>query len=154
MRYWIATIAVVALGLGTAAVAQDEDAVNAIATQWAEAWNAGDMDTVGALYTEDSDYVDAFGEAVKGKAEIQAGLTEMHSTVYEGTKLSVETTAVQFVKPDVAISDTVWEFTDVPTVEGVSAPAKGQSTVVLVKEGEAWKIAVHRTRIPVAPPEE
>jgi uncharacterized protein (TIGR02246 family) len=135
-------------------VAEDEEAVKAVASQWADGWNAGDLPAVGALYADDSDMVNFFGESAKGRAEIEASFTEIHSTVYKGSKISIETTAVHFVKPDVAVSDTVWELSDVPKTEGASAPTKGQSTVVVVKEGEAWKIVAHRTRIPTPAPGE
>lgn len=156
MRNWIAALAVLALalGLGSAAVADDADAVKAVATQWAEAWNAGDMEAVGALYADDSDYVNFFGQSVSGKAEIQASFSEIHSTVYKGSKISIETTSVQFVKPDVAVSDSVWELSNVPKTEGPAMPTKGQSTAVMVNEGGAWKIAAHRTRIPTPAPGE
>jgi uncharacterized protein (TIGR02246 family) len=154
MRNGIPVLAALALALGlaTPAVAGDEEAVKAVASQWAEAWNAGDMPAVGALYAEDADYINFFGESTKGRAEIEASFTEVHSTVYKGTKVSIEPTSVQFVKPDVAIFDTDWEFSDVPETEGPATPSKGQSTVVLVKQGEAWKITAHRTRIPTPAP--
>ena len=149
MRNWAAALAVLvlAVALAPAASAGDEDGVKAIGSAWAEAWNAGDMDAVAALYAEGADYVNFFGETFSGVPAIQAAFAEINSTVYEGTKIEVETVAVSFIKPDVAITDSEWKLTGIP--DGAPPlPTAGQSTVVAVKEGDAWKIAAHRARVP------
>jgi uncharacterized protein (TIGR02246 family) len=153
MRTWMAALAVLvlAVGLAPAAGAGDEDGVKAIGPAWAEAWNAGDMDAVAALYAEGADYVNFFGEAFKGVPAIQAAFAEINSTVYKGTKIEVETVAVSFIKPDVAITDSTWKITGVPA-GAPPLPTEGQSTVVAVKHGDAWKIAAHRARIPQSVP--
>ena len=149
MRSWMATLVALALAIGLAPAleAQDEEAVKAVAVSWAEAWNAGDMDALGALYAEESDYVSFFGEKSNGRAAIQATFAEISSTVYEGTKISIETRTLTFVKPDVVVSDTDWSLTEVPA-EAAALPTAGQSTAVMVKQDGAWKIVAHRARVP------
>ena len=157
MRRWISVLSAIALasGLAVFAVAQDasddEAAVKSIAGQWAEAWNAGDMKAIGDLYKDDSDYVDLFGQSHKGRTEIEASFGEISSTVYKGSKISIETKAVRFVKPDLAVLDSVWELEGVPEAEG-APPSKGQATVVCTKQDDGqWKIVAHRSRVPQAP---
>jgi uncharacterized protein (TIGR02246 family) len=156
MRNWIAALVVLTLAIGIAPVAgaQDasgeEQAVKAVGAAWAEAWNAGDMDAVGALYAEASDYVNFFGETSSGRSDIQSTFAEIHSTVYLGTKISIETTAVSFVKPDVVVSDSVWKLEGVPA-GGPDLPTAGQSTAVMVKQDGVWKIVAHRSRVPQPP---
>jgi uncharacterized protein (TIGR02246 family) len=154
MRNWIAALValVLAIGLAPAAGAQDseEQAVQAVTVAWEKGWNAGDMDAIGALYAEDSDYVNFFGEKTSGRAEIQASFAEINSTVYKGTKISIEPAALTFVKPDVAVSDTVWKITGLPA-GAPDVPAAGQSTAVMVKQDGAWKIVAHRSRVPQPP---
>jgi uncharacterized protein (TIGR02246 family) len=149
-RIVVLTAVLLAAALAPAVGAQEasdaEEAVKMVATQWQDAWNGGDMDAIGALYAEDSDYVDLFGETFKGREQIQANFTEIHSTVYNGGKISIETTSVQFVKPDVAVADSAWEMSGLAEAEGV--PSKGVSTAVMVKQDEDWKIVAHRTRVP------
>jgi uncharacterized protein (TIGR02246 family) len=135
--------------VGAQEASDAEEAVKMVATQWQDAWNGGDMDALGALYAEDADYVDLFGRTFKGREQIQANFSEVHSTAYEGAKISIETTSVQFVKPDVAVSDSAWEVTGHAEAEGV--PSKGVSTGVLVKQDGEWEIVAHRTRVPAPP---
>jgi uncharacterized protein (TIGR02246 family) len=154
MRNWMTALVVLtlAVGLAPAAGAQDSEemAVQAVATSWAEAWNAGDMDAIGALYAEASDYVNFFGETVTGRSAIQAAFAEINSTVYKGTKISIEPAALTFIKPDVAVSDTTWEITGLPA-GAPKVPTAGQSTAVMVKQDGGWKIVAHRSRVPQQP---
>ena len=158
MRKGMIALAVLVLAAGVAGlvVAQEttdeEAAVKMVATKWADAWNAGDMTAVGALYAEDADYVNFFGQSVSGRAQVEASFSEVHSTVYKGSKIVIETTAVRLIKPDVAISDSDWEMTGLPD-EGPGVPTKGASTAVMVKQDGEWKIAAHRTRVAAAPAE-
>ncbi|MGD8895391.1 MAG: SgcJ/EcaC family oxidoreductase [Acidobacteriota bacterium] len=159
MRKGMIVLAVLALASGMTGlvVAQEttdeEAALKAVGSQWADAWNAGDMTAVGALYAEDADYVNFFGQSFKGREQIEASFAEVHEGVYKGSKISIETTAVRLVKPDVAISDSAWEMTGLPEVEGPAMPSKGLSTAVMVKQDGEWKIAAHRTRVAAAPAE-
>ena len=149
MRNCTAALAVLvlALGLAPSAGAGDEEGVKAIAPAWAEAWNAGDMDAVAALYAEDADYVNFFGDTFKGVTAIQAAFAETHSAAYEGSKIEIETVAVSFITPDVAVTDSTWKLTGIP--DGAPPlPTEGQSTAVAVKQGDTWKITAHRARVP------
>ena len=108
MRKWIAVLGAIALASGLAVVAgaqdasDDEAAIKGLASKWAEAWNAGDMKAIGDLYTDDSDHVDIFGATQKGRAAIEANFGEMNSTVFKGTKISIEPQAGHVVKPELS----------------------------------------------------
>ncbi len=158
MRRWISVLSAIALasGLAVFAVAQDasddEEAVKSIVGQWAEAWNAGDMKAIGDLYKDDSDYVDLFGKSHKGRTDIEATFSQLNSTAYKGSKLSIDTKAIRFIKTDLAVADSVWEVTGLPKSEGPAPPSKGQATLVVAKQDDGqWKIVAHRTRVPQAP---
>ena len=158
MRKWIAAIGAVALASGLAVTvgaqdaSDDEEAVKNLGPQWVESWNAGDMKAIGDLYTDGSDYVDVSGVLYKGRADIEASIREINSTIYKGSTVSTEVTAVHFMKPDLAVADSVWEVSDIPKAEGAAPPSKGQSTIVAQKQTDGqWKIVAHRTRIPQSP---
>ena len=158
MRTLISLFVILAFagGFGALIFAQDtsadEEAVNMIAQKWAEAWNTGDMKAVAGLYTTDADYIGFTGEAVKSREEIEKTFTEMSSAAFKGAKISIQEPSIRFIKPDLAITDNTWEITDLPETEGEPPPASGLSTTVSVKQDGQWLIAVHRTRVPPAPP--
>ena len=152
MHKWITVLTALALALGLAplAAAQDEEAVKAVAHSWVEAWNAGDMDALGALYADDSNYTSFFGETLEGREAIQGAFTEMGTTVYKGSKLSIDIFSVSFPKPDVAVLDNSWKLTNVPE-GGPDLPTEGQATVVVARTGDAWEIVSHLNRVPQNP---
>ncbi len=131
---------------------EDQEAVSALATQWAEAWNRGDTQAIGDMYTDDADYIDTAGQAFKGREAIEASFAELMSTVFEGTKISIQMSASRFIKPDLVVGDSNWEITGLPEVEGEAPPSKGITTIVAVKQDGEWLITSHRSRILVAAP--
>jgi uncharacterized protein (TIGR02246 family) len=144
------------LSIGVLGVAQetstDEQAILANVDKWVEAWNQGDAKAIVSLYTADADYVRPTGDTFKGQQEIEDCITELMTNPYKGSKLAVETTSVRFIKPDLAVGDSTYEFTDVPEVEGQKPPTSGMATSVMVKQGDQWLIVAHRVRVPTLPP--
>jgi uncharacterized protein (TIGR02246 family) len=158
MRDFIIWIAVFMLAgvFSTALPAQepteDQEAVSALAPQWADAWNRGDAKAIGDMYTEDADLIEMSGQSVKGREAIEAAFADMMSTMFEGSKISIQMTATRFIKPDLVVGDSNWEITGLPEAEGEAPPSKGTSTIVAVKQDGQWLITTHRSRIPVAAP--
>ena len=131
---------------------EDQEAVNALAPQWAEAWNRGDAKAIGDMYTDEADYIETTGQAFKGREAIVTAVAEMMSTMCEGTEISIEMTSTRFIKPDLVVGDSNWEITGLPEAEGEAPPSKGTATVVAVKQDGQWLITAHRSRIPAAAP--
>jgi len=138
-----------------AAHGQDEGgdgaAIQAVAQKWIDAWNAGDMAGVAALYTEDADYEDVFGERHEGRAAIEQAFAESNSGPYQGSQLELESISFRMLGPSLAVSDTRWKVTGMPESDGPAAPAEGLSTAVFVAQGDGWLITAHRSRVPYSP---
>jgi uncharacterized protein (TIGR02246 family) len=147
----IGCLALVAPAAHTQDEGGDEAAVQAVAQKWIDAWNAGDMAGVAALYTEDADYEDVFGERHEGRAAIEQAFAEINSGPYQGSQLELETVATRMLSPTLAVSDTRWKMTGMPEGDGPAAPAEGLSTVVFVAQGGGWLITAHRSRVPYSP---
>jgi uncharacterized protein (TIGR02246 family) len=148
----IGCVALVAPAAHTQDEGGDEAAVQTAAQKWIEAWNAGDMAGVAALYTEDADYEDVFGERHEGRAAIEQAFAEINSGPYQGAQLELESISLRFMSPTVAVSDTRWKMTGMPEGDGPAAPAEGLSTAVFVAQGDQWLITAHRSRVPYTPP--
>jgi uncharacterized protein (TIGR02246 family) len=65
---------------------QPEDAARGLQ----EAWNAHDMEALGALFHEDARFVNRFGHYVRGTAEIVALHAPIHRTIYSDSTLDNE----------------------------------------------------------------
>jgi uncharacterized protein (TIGR02246 family) len=55
-----------------------------------EAWNAHDMEALGALFDADARFVNRFGHYVRGTAEIVALHAPIHQTIYSDSTLDNE----------------------------------------------------------------
>jgi uncharacterized protein (TIGR02246 family) len=143
----IASVIVLA---GTSLLAQDpavEQAIDAIAQKYSDAWKAGDAAGCASVYSEDADYVDFMGMTAKGRAAIQESLTQTLGS-FPGTSIQITRTGIRILSPDVVVSDGTWEVTGGTPAEG--APTKGFYTVVVAKQGDTWQIVANRAKVPPA----
>jgi uncharacterized protein (TIGR02246 family) len=105
-----------------------EQAIDAIAQKYSEAWKAGDAAGCASLYSDDADVVDFMGMSAKGKAAIQESITQTLST-YPGSSIQIVRTGIHPVSADVVVSDGTWEVTGAKAPEGrpETTPSSWQS---------------------------
>jgi uncharacterized protein (TIGR02246 family) len=121
-----------------------EQALDALAQKYTEAWKAGDPAGCASIYSDDADVVDFMGMSAKGKSAIQESLTKTLDT-YPGSSIQIVRTGIHVVSPEVVVSDGTWEITGAPAAERV--PSKGFYTVVAVRQGDAWQLVAGRTKV-------
>ncbi len=129
-------------------LAQDpamEQAVDALAQKWTEIWNSGNAADFASLYTEDADSVGFGGETRKGRAALVEGLGETMS-YYKGSRIKLLRTGLHVVSPDVVVTDGTWELTGGENPD--NEPTKGFYTFIFAKDGDAFRIAGHRAKVP------
>jgi uncharacterized protein (TIGR02246 family) len=122
----------------------DRHRIEALLVAVSEAWNAGDADAYGALFTEDASYVPVTGALARGRRQITDAHRELFarrpgSRMTRGTKADRE---IRFLTPDTAV------------VVGTGPGTTGaDSTVcfVAVRLGTEWRFA-HFQNTPVAQP--
>ncbi|MEU4829889.1 SgcJ/EcaC family oxidoreductase [Streptosporangium sp. NPDC023615] len=114
-----------------------------------EAWNAGDADAYGELFTEDADYVTFFGLRLTGRPAV----VEAHRALFEGPLKGSRLTGdpagrdgadIRRVRPDVAVVI----FTG--SVTGADAPpdpARDSIVTLVAVHDDAWRFtAFQNTR--------
>ena len=130
-----------------------EASVQALADEYAAAWNAGDAEGIAALYTADADSSGPDGEIYTGRQQIAEHYRELLEGADAGTTISIRTTSTRELEPGVVLVNGGFEVTGSMGAEGEEMPpAKGLSTVVLVQDGDTWRIASLRSWIPVKAP--
>jgi uncharacterized protein (TIGR02246 family) len=141
---------VLLIGAGTRADdkgnAADEKALKKRAEDFIAAFNAGDAKALAGFWTEDGDYVDEAGHALRGRKAIQQAFEQQFAAA-KGAKLHIDSTSLRFLKPDLAIEDGTTELeygNDIP-------PTSARYTVVHVKQGGQWYLASVRDAILVPP---
>lgn len=125
--------------------AADDDAKQALKERkeaFIAAFEKGDANALADFWTEDGDYVDQAGHALKGRKAIAAAF-EKQFAVAKGAKLHITTTALHVVNGDLAIEDGVTEIVypnDIP-------PTAAHYTAIHVKKDGKWQLASVRDAI-------
>jgi|SRR5215211_1844786 len=117
-----------------------------ILEQAERAWNDGDGTAFGALFTDDSDFVNVRGEHHRGAADIGRGHQAIFDSIYAGSTVRYRLELARAVAPG-AIVAVAGATLDVP-----QGPLRGvhdaRLTMVLVEQGGGWAItAFHNTLV-------
>ena len=120
----------------------------ALATSFLEkleqAWNAADGAAFGALFAEESDFVNVRGEHHRGSAHIGRGHQGIFDTIYAGSTVRYRLKLARELAPGVIMA-VASATLDVP-----AGPLKGihnsRFTMLIVEQGDDWRIAAfHNT---------
>lgn len=134
-------VAAAALGQGTRA---DETAIRQLIQQHDQTRTSGDWKGAANLFAEDGSTLTSAGEWRRGRAQVAKGGAALGAGVYKGAKYSTNVDNVRLLAPTVALADATFEISSI----GGSGSRKGHTTYVLVKSGDAWKIAATRSMVP------
>jgi uncharacterized protein (TIGR02246 family) len=137
-------IATLAVGQG-ADRAADEKAVRAVIQAFLDTREANDAAALAALLTPDVDQRQTSGNMRSGRDAVVSGsLTTQQST---GGRRTISVDSLRFVGADVAIAD--GRYDSIGRADGTDQ--RMLTSMVLRREGGAWKIAAIRNMLPSTP---
>ena len=112
--------------------AGDEKAIRSVIAQMNESWNKHDVKSFMSHYTEDSDTVTRVGEWIRGRANHEKHLIDLHATSFRDQLIGRISTVgeVRFIRAEVAV---VHEIVDEKT-------GKSIRTYVLSKKQGQWRV--------------
>lgn len=121
-----------------------EAQVRARSQEFAAAWNRHDAKALAAYWAPDGDVINPFGRVAKGRTEVEKLFTDEHSTFMKDTTLTITSSTVRLLKPDVAFADWDVDISGMHSPDGTAMPTlKNHVNVVLVKKsGQWWFVAV------------
>lgn len=89
----------------------DAGAIDQSMAAYTKAYNAADIDAIGALWTDDCDFVDHRGRRYSGRDEVKA-LFRKALVDGRGYQIKMTVNARRFLKPDLAMDDGVLELSE------------------------------------------
>jgi uncharacterized protein (TIGR02246 family) len=124
----------------------DEAAVLKIIQDERIAWNKGDAEAHARYFATDGTFTNLLGMFFTGHEAFLERHDQIFKTVYRGSTKHEDIVSLKFVRPDVAIVETVETITGCQKpLPGTSADAMGRLRTrllqVLVKNGGQWEIA-------------
>jgi uncharacterized protein (TIGR02246 family) len=150
MKRLSAVAAVFALAAGAATWAQadraaDEAAVRAVIQAFLDTREKNDAAGLAALLTADVDQRQTSGNLRSGREAVVSGsLSTQQST---GGRRTISVDSLRFVGPDVALAD--GRYDSMGRADGTDQ--RMLTSMVLRREGGAWKIAAIRNMLPSQP---
>ena len=141
---WLVSVALAPAGVfaQSANHAADEKAINAVIQEFLDARDANDPKRVTAVLTADADQQQTSGERRRGRdAVVKGSLSTQQST---GGKRTIAVDSIRFIAADVALAD--GRYDSVGRADG--SDLHMLTSIVLRREGGAWKIAAIRNMRP------
>lgn len=121
------------------------DAIRALLDVQERAWQAGDAEAFSHPTAPDIVFTNVVGLFSIGRAGFEAQHRHIFSTFYKGSTLTQSVERIIFVRPDVAIVNTLTEVTGFgllpPAIPASGATLTTRLEQVLVRESGGWQIA-------------
>src|SRR5215471_10464470 len=95
--------------------AEDANAVRGLVNGFADAWNHHDMKAMHDLDTDDVEWVNVVGHYWRGKETVRRGHTAIHKGMEAKTSMSVESTSLHPIAPNVVVVVATLHFLRTPT---------------------------------------
>jgi uncharacterized protein (TIGR02246 family) len=121
-----------------AAASPDEQALRATADAFVKAYNSGDAQALGALWTADADYTDENGQTFHGRAAIEKEYAELFKE-HPGMTIKVEIQSLRVLNATTALEDGRAAI----VAEGHTI-SQARYTAVHVKENGKWLLSAVR----------
>jgi uncharacterized protein (TIGR02246 family) len=132
---------------GVGAPQGDEAGVEAVATAWDAAWNAGDASALAALFVDDAEFINGRGQLAIGAAAIRAQHAASLAGPFRGSHTAGHIRRITFLSGTTAVLDVDNELTGfaaLPPGTVATSPGlqRGRHKRVLVKRAGTWRIVL------------
>lgn len=142
-----------ATGYARAGQTEDEAAVRAIAANFASAFLAKDAARRASLFAENGTFLTPPGDFLQGRTALQNEFgPEAQHAVNGKTQAALSNFRIDFIKPDVAVVDSLLTVRNVNGPNGTIIPALPiDFFYVAVRHGDKWLIQDGRAHFAAAP---
>ena len=114
------------------------EAVNA----FRDAFNTRDAHGLGAVFTQNAEFVNIFGQRMRGRDGVESGHAHVFASALVGTALAWTNLDTMRLGDDVAVIHAQWSRTRLSDASAASLPpGTGILTFVLERSTEGWRIA-------------
>jgi uncharacterized protein (TIGR02246 family) len=121
MRRLFLSLALLSL-LSTAAMAADDQGIKDRLKEFEAAWNKHDTKAMAAIWTEDGSLINPFGATATSRAEVETIFATEHSGMFKETKYESSDIKVQWLTPDIAVTDMTGNISGIQGPDGATLP--------------------------------
>ena len=137
----------------------DSAAIESLISSFAQAMNDHNLESFGAVFSDDVDFTNVFGHNAKGRDAVMHFHAPLFSETqkpgmpsFANAKLTVLENRIRFLRPDVAAVDVKWQQTGAVAPNGEPWGIRiGLIAWVIVRENGSWLVAVmHNMDLPAS----
>jgi uncharacterized protein (TIGR02246 family) len=135
-----------AQGIGAA---EDEQEIRRVIVSMTEGFNSHDGIAASRMYQDDARLVTVRGEVMKGRSEIERGLSAIFASRAKNATHRTLDQTIRFIRPDVAVAHVTNELSGLVAPDGQPLPSHQELSLrVFVKEAGKWHVAAfHNTMV-------
>jgi uncharacterized protein (TIGR02246 family) len=145
LRYPLAVLILVAAASSAPAAPATAPAIEVLQRGYVEAWDRADAGAIAGYFAPDGDFTNPTGFHAQGRADIAAFYAQAFAAGYAGSRGGLTLLRTRLVAPGVMVVDGEWSIRGARRPQGGERPGEqGLVTAVLVRTGDAWRIAALR----------
>ena len=135
----------------TKKIGRTEQAITEVLERFTEAWNTHDAKAYAALFAENADFTNVFGQSFHGRETIEAQHAKIFASMFKDSRITSMNSTVRLIDQLFASVDVIWTMSGAVDMKGNSwADRKGLMSLVMKFEKEVWSILImHNMDLPV-----
>ena len=135
----------------TKKIGRTEQAITEVLERFTEAWNTHDAKAYAALFAENADFTNVFGQSFHGRETIEAQHAKIFTSMFKDSRITSMYSTVRLLDQFFASVDVIWTMSGAVDMKGNSwADRKGLMSLVMKFENEVWSILImHNMDLPV-----
>ena len=135
----------------TKKIGRTEQAITEVLERFTEAWNTHDAKAYAALFAENADFTNVFGQSFHGRETIEAQHAKIFTSMFKDSRITSMYSTVRLIDQLFASVDVIWTMSGAVDMKGNSwADRKGLMSLVMKFENEVWSIlSMHNMDLPV-----
>ena len=127
---------------------QNEELVKIVVLAFQDDFNEGTFKNAEFYTTKDWEHINPGGGITKGRKAVLKEVRAVHQTFLKGVSLTIESIAIRFLTPTVAIADVIHKSSDYELPQGIKHQnERQQKTYIIVKRQNKWLLTLDQNTV-------
>ena len=127
---------------------RDEKLLKIVVLAFQDDFNEGTFKNAEFYTTKDWEHINPGGGITKGREAVLKEVRAVHQTFLKGVSLTIESIAIRFVTPTVAIANVVHKSSDYELPQGIKHQnERQQKTYIIVKRQNKWLLTLDQNTV-------
>ena len=127
---------------------RNEKLVKIVVLAFQDDFNEGAFKNAEFYTTKDWEHINPGGGITKGREAVLKEVRAVHQTFLKGVSLTIESIAIRFLTPTVAIADVIHKSSDYELPQGIKHQnERQQKTYIIVKRQNKWLLTLDQNTV-------